>query len=159
MRLFPRSTSTRTFVAIPAAVLVEQAVSRRTLRPNWAPLLAWGYLQYRLNGDYRIRWGGGPPGMSQGVPDCVVTSGGYAVVRHPMYLGHIIFLVGLTLTTRPPLALAATSALLPWFDERAERDEKRLVELFGDDYVQYAARVPRWLSALPQVRGAASGRG
>ena len=147
-----RGTSTRTFVAIPAAVLAEQAVSRRPLRLRWAPLLAWGYLQYRLSGSYRIARAGGPPGMSQGQPERLVTTGIYAHTRNPMYLGHLVFLVGLTLLTRSPLSLAVTAGLVHWFDERARSDHRRLIGIFGDPYREYAERVPRWLPGLPDDR-------
>lgn len=152
MRLSLRSTSTRTFVAIPLAVGLEQAVARRPLHRGWAPLLAWGFLQYRLAGSYRIGRAGGPPGMSQGRPERLVVTGPYAVTRNPMYMGHLIFLSGLTLLTRSPLALAVTSALVPWFDERARKDHARLVRIFGAPYEEYARRVPRWLPGLPTDR-------
>lgn len=152
MRLSLRGTSTRTFVAIPAAVLAEQALSRRPLHLRWAPLLAWGYLQYRLSGSYRIARAGGPPGMSQGQPERLVTTGIYAHTRNPMYLGHLVFLTGLTLLTRSPLSLAVTAGLVHWFDERARTDHHRLIGIFGDPYREYAARVPRWLPGLPDDR-------
>ena len=55
MRLSLSSNSTRTLVVLPAAVLAEQAVSRRRLRPRWLPVMLAGFLQYKLAGDYRIR--------------------------------------------------------------------------------------------------------
>jgi protein-S-isoprenylcysteine O-methyltransferase Ste14 len=143
------STSTRTFVAIPAVVLGEQALTRRPLRLRWAPVLAWGFLQYRLSGRYRITRAGGPPGMSQGRPERLVTSGIYAYTRNPMYLGHLIFLTGLTLLTRSPLSLAVTAGLVPWYDQRARKDEERLTTFFGEPYREYAGRVPRWLPRPP----------
>ena len=149
MRMSLRGTSTRTFVAIPAVVLAEQALSRRPLHAAGLPLMAWGYVQYRLSGSYRIRRAGGPPGMSQGQPDRLVTTGPYAVTRNPMYLGHLLFLTGLTVATRSPVALAVTAGLVHWFDERARSDHQRLVAIFGEPYEQYAARVPRWLPGLP----------
>ena len=152
MRPSLRSTPTRTFLAVPAVVLAEQALSRRPLHLRWAPALAWGFLQYRLAGQYRLARAGGPPGLSQGRPDTLVTTGPYAVTRNPMYLGHLVFLTGLTLVTRSPVALAATAALVPWFDERARADHARLLTFFGEDYEQYAARVPRWLPGLPTDR-------
>lgn len=145
MRPSLRSTSTRTFVAIPLGVAIEQAVSRRRIRPGWLVLAGSGYLQYRLAGSYRLPRAGGPPGMSQGRPERLVTSGPYALTRNPMYLGHLMFVAGLTMTTRSPVALAATVALVPWFQERARTDERRLVDLFGPDYEDYCRRVPRWL--------------
>ncbi len=147
-----RSTPTRTFVALPAVVLAEQALAHRRLHLRWVPVLAWGWLQYRLAGRYRLARAGGPPGLSQGRPDALVTSGPYALTRNPMYLGHLVFVAGLALLTRSPVALAATAALVPWFDGRARTDHARLLELFGEPYAQYAARVPRWLPGLPTDR-------
>jgi protein-S-isoprenylcysteine O-methyltransferase Ste14 len=145
MRFSLSSTSTRTFVAIPAVVLAEQALARRRLRPRWLPVPAWGYLQYRLSGSYRIRRAGGPAGLSQGFPERVIDTGPYAVTRNPMYLGHMVFLTGLALVTRSPLAVATLVTLVPWFDERAAHDERRLEKLFDEEYVRYRHRVPRWL--------------
>lgn len=149
MRPTLRSTSTRTFVAIPLAVAVEQLASRRRVRPAPLAVAAAGYLQYRLAGAYRRPRAGGPAGMSQGLPVRLVTDGPYAVTRNPMYLGHLLFLGGLTLGTRSPLALAATVALVPWFGGRARTDERRLADHFGPDYEDYCRRVPRWLPGTP----------
>jgi protein-S-isoprenylcysteine O-methyltransferase Ste14 len=152
MRLSLRSNSTRTFVAIPALVLAEQAISRRPLRLGWMPVMAWGFLQYRLAGTYRITRAGGPPGMSQGQPERLVTTGIYAHTRNPMYMGHLLFLAGLTLVTRSPLCLAVTAGLVHWVDERTRADHRRLTTIFGEPYREYAARVPRWLPGLPTDR-------
>lgn len=152
MRLSLKSTSTRTFVAIPAVILAEQAISGRPLRLLWSPLMAWGYLQYRLSGSYRITRAGGPPGMSQGQPERLVTTGVYARTRNPMYMGHLVFLTGLSLVTRSPTSLAVTAGLVHWFDERARTDHRRLVDIFGEPYMEYARRVPRWLPGLPTDR-------
>lgn len=152
MKFSIRGTSTRTFAVIPAVVLAEQALSRRPLDPRWAPLLVAGYLQYRLSGNYRITRAGGPPGMSQGQPDELVTTGIYAHTRNPMYMGHLVFLTGLTLVTRSPVSLALTAGLVHWFDERARTDHRRLTKIFGTPYEEYASRVPRWLPGLPTDR-------
>jgi protein-S-isoprenylcysteine O-methyltransferase Ste14 len=147
-----RSTPTRTFAALPAVVLAEQALFRRPLHLRWTPVLLWGWLQYRLSGRYRIARAGGPPGLSQGRPDRLVTTGVYAYTRNPMYMGHLVFLTGLTLLTRSPVALAATAGLTHWFDERARTDHRRLTTIFGEPYEEYAGRVPRWLPGLPTDR-------
>ena len=145
MRPSLRSTSTRTFVAVPLAVAAEQRFTRRRLHARWSPLLPAGYLLYRLSGDYRLRRAGGPPGMSQGMPEGIVTSGPYRLTRNPMYLGHLIFLSGLALLTRSPLAAVLLAVNIPWFARRVRRDEERLARRFGPPFDEYCARVPRWL--------------
>lgn len=145
LRFSLSSTSTRTFVAIPAVVIAEQLISGRRIRFKYGVLLLWGYLQYRLSGEYRIKRAGGPSGMSQGFPDEIVTDGIYGITRNPMYLGHMIFLGGLVLMTRSPISMAIFSSLLPWYNKRARADEERLVKKFGPDYETYKHAVPRWI--------------
>lgn len=143
------STSTRTFVALPALAVVESLLTRRRPRLAFVALLPWGFLQYRLCGRYRTARGGGGPGMSR-PPERLVTTGPYAVTRNPMYLGHVVFLTGLALTTRSRLVAGATVALLPWFDARAREDEERLARLFGEPFERYREDVARWVTVVPR---------
>lgn len=140
-------SSTLTFVIYPVVVLaVQLALNRgRSEFSLWFLLLmAWGYAQYRLCGRYRIRLGGGGPGMDT-PPDRLVTSGPFAFSRNPMYVGHIIFLAGLALTLHSWLAAALAVFTVLRFDARIRRDEARLLERFGEPYANYQARVRRWL--------------
>ena len=148
MRLSLRSTSTRTFVALPLALLAEQAVRRERLHRAGIPLLAAGIAAYKLAGSYRIERAGGPPGMSQGMPERLVTTGVYGWTRNPMYLGHLTFMTGAALVTRSPLAIGALALTGPWFGRRVAADEARLTAAFGAEYEQYRSRVPRWLPGV-----------
>jgi hypothetical protein len=144
------STPRRTFVLYPAALwLLEAARQRRLppLDPRGAPFMLWGYLQYRLGGRYRRARGGGGPGLEI-PPHTLVTSGPYAVVRNPMYLGHLLFLTGLSITLRSPLAALLTLGVAVWFDRRVREDEARLRARFGAAFEAYCARVGRWLPGL-----------
>lgn len=147
-------TSFRTFVLYPVLV-VGWAWLRHggppPLQPWFLPLMAWGYLQYRLIGNYRIRLGGGGPGMRT-PPERLVTSGPYAWCRNPMYLGHIIFMVGLALTFQSWLAALIAAATIVWFHVRVRRDETRLGARFGPEYSAYTARVRRWIPRLGSLR-------
>lgn len=136
-----RSTSFRTFVLTPLVWLRNDG--QLSIQPWFLPLLAWGYLRYRLISSYRTRRGGGGPGMNV-PPERLVTTGPYAWCRNPIYLGHIIFLAGLTLTFRSVVAALITAVIAVWFHFRVQRDERRLRERFGHAYEDYCARVGRW---------------
>lgn len=145
-----KSTSNRTFFVWPCTLLALEVLLARgwPLLQLWAlPLLAWGYLQYRWVGSLRSEQGGGGPGISV-PPQRIVTSGPYALVRNPMYLGHLIFLAGLAwlLSSLTGVLVLVGHAL--WFDRRVREDEARLHELFGPVYSEYTQRVKRWLPGL-----------
>lgn len=143
-------TSFRTFVFYPLLVVAfELWLNDGRLRLEaWAlPLLAWGYLQYRLAGRYRLRLGGGGPGMET-PPERLVTSGPFALCRNPMYLGHLIFLAGLAFGLRSWLGAAFALATAVSLQLRVRRDERRLGERFGEPYLQYCSRVKRWIPAV-----------
>jgi protein-S-isoprenylcysteine O-methyltransferase Ste14 len=143
-------TSFRTFVLSPLLVVAFELWlnhGRLRLEPWGLPLLAWGYLQYRLAGRYRLRLGGGGPGMDT-PPERLVTSGPFALCRNPMYLGHVIFLAGLALSLNSWAGAALALATAVWLQVRVRRDERRLAERFGEPYLQYRSRVKRWIPAL-----------
>ncbi len=71
------------------------------------------------------------------------TSGPYAVVRHPIYLGILVYHVGASLALESALLLASTLAyILPLLLVRIAWEERVLRDGFGDDYASYARRVP-----------------
>jgi protein-S-isoprenylcysteine O-methyltransferase Ste14 len=147
---FLRRTPVRTFVLYPALTVAwEVIVHGRELyfQPLFLPLMVWGYLQYRLCGLYRIKHGGGGPGLET-PPERLVSSGPYAYTRNPMYLGHLIFLTGLTLTFQSWFAALITIAVAVWFHIRVRGDERKLVERLGSPYVNYTRSVKRWIPGL-----------
>jgi protein-S-isoprenylcysteine O-methyltransferase Ste14 len=145
VRISLKSTSTRTFLVWPLVVGLEQALSRRRVRASGLPLMAAGYAAYRLAGAYRLPRAGGPPGMSQGMPERLVEDGPYRWTRNPMYSGHLAFLAGLALSSRSPVAAGLLGWHMRWFADRVRRDEERLHERFGGAYDEYCTRTPRWV--------------
>ena len=144
-----RSTSNRTFVFWPLLLLALQALQDGGWpRLNWwaLPLLAWGYGQYRWVGALRAEQGGGGPGLSN-PPLRLVTTGPYAWTRNPMYLGHLIFLLGLALLLSGPAWLVFAAHCL-WFDRRVRDDEAHLRQLFGEPCRDYMRRVKRWIPGV-----------
>jgi len=149
MRFFSR-TPIRTFIVYPAMTLLWEFVIHRgriAADFRFIPLMIWGYLQYRLCGWYRIKHGGGGPGLET-PPDRLVATGPYAYTRNPMYLGHLIFLTGLTLTFKSWFAAVITIGVAIWFHFRILGDEKKLTRRLGQPYVDYTNSVKRWIPGL-----------
>lgn len=149
MGFFSR-TPVRTFLVYPFVTLLwEWVIHGGRIETNFwfLPLMVWGYLQYRLCGKYRSTRGGGGPGPE--IPgERLVSSGLYAYTRNPMYLGHIIFLTGLTLTLRSWLAALITIAVAIWLHFRVLADERNLSVTLGPPYIAYMRSVNRWLPGL-----------
>ncbi len=150
IRRWLRSTSNRTFIVFPLLVIALELIVHRgalTIYLWGTPLLPWGYAQYRLSGNYRTLKGGGGPGIEI-PPERIVDTGIYAWTRNPMYLGHLIFMLGLAITFQSiPTAMLFLFHIF-WFQRHVREDETRLAALFGDAYDAYAARVKRWIPGL-----------
>ena len=144
------STPNRTFVLYPLAVVAAELIIHRgalVVVPWGAVLLAWGYLQYRFVGRYRRRIGRGGPGLAT-PPERLVVDGPYRYVRNPMYLGHLIFLLGLAITFWSAPALVLFLVHVVWFDRRVRGDEAKLTARFGAAYAGYTGRVKRWIPGI-----------
>jgi protein-S-isoprenylcysteine O-methyltransferase Ste14 len=145
-----KSTPNRTFVLYPVLVILfELAITRgRLVLSPWAiGLLLWGYLQYRLVGNFRLEHGGGGPGFNN-PPQRLVDDGPYRIVRNPMYLGHLIFMLGLAVTFNSWFALLIMIGNAAWFHQRVIEDERHLETQFGTDYTAYKSEVKRWIPWL-----------
>jgi protein-S-isoprenylcysteine O-methyltransferase Ste14 len=71
----------------------------------------------------------------------LVTSGPYAIVRHPLYLGWVLLVFAAPLMTADRFSFAVISSLylviaVPW-------EERALLDVFGEKYRRYSART-RW---------------
>src|SRR5262249_59934001 len=100
-----------------------------------------------LVGRFRTRLGRGGPGF--GVPpDRIVEEGPARYVRNPMYLGHLIFMLGPALTFASWFALILFVARAVWFHRRVLEDEAHLQEMFGASYLDYQRRGEGRVSGL-----------
>jgi protein-S-isoprenylcysteine O-methyltransferase Ste14 len=75
----------------------------------------------------------------------LVDRGVYGLCRHPMYLGVVSLLLGLSFVTFSIAAFALSVVLFVLYDRFATYEEERLIELFGEDYREYQRRVPKWI--------------
>jgi protein-S-isoprenylcysteine O-methyltransferase Ste14 len=70
------------------------------------------------------------------------TDGPYALVRHPMYLGIVLFHLGASLALESPLLLAVTALfVVPFTVIRIGAEDRVLQDAFGERYLRYAERV------------------
>lgn len=74
-------------------------------------------------------------------PDGLVTTGLYGIVRHPIYLGWVLFVWPAPVMTGTRLAFAAISTA--YLVVAVPFEERSLMRLFGKDYEAYARRT-RW---------------
>jgi protein-S-isoprenylcysteine O-methyltransferase Ste14 len=75
----------------------------------------------------------------------VIDTGVYGYVRHPMYLGSLLILLGFTVTTLSILSLFVWVALFLFLDRMATYEEHDLTRILGQPYADYQKRVPKWL--------------
>jgi protein-S-isoprenylcysteine O-methyltransferase Ste14 len=73
----------------------------------------------------------------------IVSQGVYRYIRHPIYVGDLLLLLGLELSLNSWL-VAAAAALVPPVLLRAVQEEKALGRTFGD-YAAYARRTKRFI--------------
>jgi protein-S-isoprenylcysteine O-methyltransferase Ste14 len=143
-------TPVQTFVLCPLAVIALEWTlngGKLNFMPAGCLLLVWGYAQYLYVGRYRVRLGGGGPGLTV-PPKRIVAQGPYRYTRNPMYLGHLIFMLGLAATFWSAFALLLFAARAVWFELRVREDEARLEQTFGAEYHAYRTRVKRWIPGL-----------
>lgn len=74
----------------------------------------------------------------------LVTSGPFAFVRHPLYIGVILTAIGALLIFKT-WAMAIFTPMSFVVIGRAEREEELLKQEFGSEWEAYKAKVPKWI--------------
>ena len=76
----------------------------------------------------------------------IVRSGPYRFTRNPMYLGLATFLLGICVSLHNPLTLVLVVLFLVYITKfQIIPEERFLLKIFGEPYVQYMRSVRRWL--------------
>ena len=135
--------------------LMAAVVAAGFLAPGWPQgtrsALSVAGIALVLAGVAIAVWAGRTLGRSltpfpKPVPAGLVTTGPFAVVRHPIYLGGLGLFLGVSLLTSIP-ALALTIALGLLWAGKARVEERLLTEVY-DDYPAYQQRVRRRIIPL-----------
>jgi protein-S-isoprenylcysteine O-methyltransferase Ste14 len=78
----------------------------------------------------------------------LVTTGPYAVVRHPMYLGLIDFIIGSALFWNDVALLAVALLFVIYFTAQLHIEERFFAAHFGAEWESYRSRVPALVPRL-----------
>jgi protein-S-isoprenylcysteine O-methyltransferase Ste14 len=82
----------------------------------------------------------------------LVTDGVYDLVRHPQYTGLFLIVFGEGVVHWPTIvSVAAFPVIVFAYALLALREERQMLETFGDDYRAYQRRVPMFIPRLASV--------
>ena len=88
----------------------------------------------------------------------LATTGIYARVRHPQYIGFVLVMFGFLLQWPTLVTLAMFPVLTFMYVRLARREEAEALAAFGDAYRSYMARVPAFIPKLRPAPRAVTGR-
>lgn len=76
----------------------------------------------------------------------LVSSGVYAISRNPMYVGFLLVLIAWAVLLYSAWVIVGPVAFVLYISRfQIAPEERALLEKFGEGFVSYTARVPRWL--------------
>jgi protein-S-isoprenylcysteine O-methyltransferase Ste14 len=73
----------------------------------------------------------------------LVTRGVYMLVRHPIYLASILYVIGLPLIFSSAYGFVVTLGFIPCILYRIRVEEKMLIQEFGEEYLDYKKRTKK----------------
>lgn len=83
----------------------------------------------------------------------LATTGPYAHVRHPQYVGFVLIMIGFLFQWPTLLTLAMFPVLVWMYVHLARQEEREVRALFGEVYAEYARRVPAFVPCVAGRRG------
>lgn len=75
----------------------------------------------------------------------LVTTGIFAHIRNPMYLGIFLIFLSFILLTFSLISIIPWILIIILFDKMSNYEEKDLERIFGEEYLEYKSRVPKWI--------------
>jgi protein-S-isoprenylcysteine O-methyltransferase Ste14 len=139
--------------ALPAALLRDESGAMRLV---WRPVplivlgglvLTGGTALVYLAGGHLARAGAHLVGVRPG--PVLVTDGWYARVRNPQNIGTTLMALAPALALAPAIMWMLPLVAAVWMVVGLEPlEDRRLLEVFGDDFRAYRARVRAWLPRL-----------
>jgi protein-S-isoprenylcysteine O-methyltransferase Ste14 len=99
-----------------------------------------------------------PPGTSGRNTKCqkaseLNTTGAYSLVRHPLYLGNFVIVLGITLFVRNFwFSMVAVLGFVLYYERIIAAEESFLMEKFGGEFTNWARRTPLILPSFRNYR-------
>ena len=84
----------------------------------------------------------------------LATTGPYGRVRHPQYVGFVLIMLGFLFQWPTLLTLIMFPILVRVYTRLARREEREVLEDFGDVYARYAEATPGFGPDLRSLRAA-----
>ncbi len=81
----------------------------------------------------------------------LATSGAYAYVRHPQYVGFVLVMFGFLVQWPTLLTLAMFPILVVMYVKLARAEEREALAAFGETYRAYMAQVPGFIPRLDRL--------
>lgn len=81
-------------------------------------------------------------------PDRVVSTGAFQYVRHPLYLGSLLFYFGFSFATGALACFALFLIMIVFYNYIATYEEKLMVAKMGNDYVDYMKKTSKWIPRI-----------
>lgn len=78
----------------------------------------------------------------------LVTTGLYAYVRHPQYIGFLLITLGMNIMWLTIITLAMWPVLVIVYYKLAKTEEKDAEAEFGEEFREYKRRVPGWIPRM-----------
>ena len=80
-----------------------------------------------------------------------INSNVYSLVRHPMYLGTLLFCLAFFFGMPSLLSLIIWIGFFIFYDKMATYEENSLKKILGGEYINYQKRVPKWIPRIIKI--------
>ena len=85
-------------------------------------------------------------------PSGFVSTGAFGYVRHPLYLGSILFYIGLAVATASLVSLGLVVVICLFYNYIASYEETLLEQRFDETYRRYKNKTGKWLPMMSKNR-------
>ncbi len=82
----------------------------------------------------------------------ILKDGAFARLRHPIYLAALLFYTFLFVLTLSLISLGLIVCIFVFYNFIASYEERWLEQKFGQAYLDYKSKVPRWIPRLNPAR-------